>query len=708
MATSSTTSSTSSAAQTTLSALQAKRASAQKIVTSLNAGSGVDVVSLAQGLADAERIPQENMLNGKISKNEARVSGYSAISFMLKGVRDAVTALKDANSFNTSNITNANPSAFGATSTTSAAAGNYAVKVNSLAQPQRSISGGFATALTSLNDGVGFSLSLSVNGGAASSITVAQGADTPQGVVDAINAAKKGVTARLVNTGDAVNPFKIALTSETGAAQNFQLFSPPVKSLRFATPEVALPNTLKLSLSLNGATPFTLLDGGGTTAHTPRSMAAAINAANLPVSARLVYIKADGSELDLAGNDTVPAADLAGDTADRYRVIVTSKTSPPAEVAITSTPVESLYVSPVTFAVTQAASNASLTVDGVDYTRSSNSVTDVINGVTLDLKATTTAASGLTLTRDTAQVKEKITALITAYNEANEILNEVTNPKSELEQYGATLVGDSVARQVKNQLRDMLLGQSSSPGTSVGALWQMGISIDKSGVMSVDSTKLDKALANNFADVVTTFTANQNNRSATSPPVSTSGGFASNLQPLNGGAAFSLTLTGSSGTVGIPVSAAQATPQGVVDAINASNAGYTAQLINDGGATPFKILVMGSVGSSSFSLSASSAGTAVSGLSFSSAGSGIAGDALRKITALLSPTGPLLSQSEGANAQNVKLKASLAALQERMQGVLERYTKQFATMESLVGNINSQKTSLKSSFEGMMAMYTNK
>jgi len=74
----------------------------------------------------------------------------------------------------------------------------------------------------------------------------------------------------------------------------------------------------------------------------------------------------------------------------------------------------------------------------------------------------------------------------------------------------------------------------------------------------------------------------------------------------------------------------------------------------------------------------------------------------------LSSTGALLTQSENANNQAEKLKVTLAALQTRMQGVLDRYTRQFSAMESLVGNINSQKASLKSSFEGMMAMYTNK
>jgi flagellar capping protein FliD len=43
-----------------------------------------------------------------------------------------------------------------------------------------------------------------------------------------------------------------------------------------------------------------------------------------------------------------------------------------------------------------------------------------------------------------------------------------------------------------------------------------------------------------------------------------------------------------------------------------------------------------------------------------------------------------------------------------MTALLSRYTKQFAAMDSLVGNVNSQKTSLKSSFDGMMASYTNK
>jgi len=50
----------------------------------------------------------------------------------------------------------------------------------------------------------------------------------------------------------------------------------------------------------------------------------------------------------------------------------------------------------------------------------------------------------------------------------------------------------------------------------------------------------------------------------------------------------------------------------------------------------------------------------------------------------------------------------LTKLDARMQNLLSRYNKQFASMQSFVGDANAQKTSLKSTFDGMMSIYTNK
>jgi len=262
-----------------------------------------------------------------------------------------------------------------------------------------------------------------------------------------------------------------------------------------------------------------------------------------------------------------------------------------------------------TEASNQAAVDAQVKVDGVSYTRASNTLTDVVKGATFTLKALTPSGSpaSIQLNRDNTAVTTNINTLVSSYNDAMSMLNVVSDPKSTVATYGATLVGDSTVRMVKQQLKSLFFGNSSTPGTSVGALWQMGISVDQTGVLSADSTKLTAALNNNYDDVVKTLTGNQNNVTA-----------------------------------------------------------Y--------GTTP----------------------------------AGIAGDAYRKLDKLLSATGPLMTQSSNATTQNTKYQDDLTKLNTRMDGLLKRYQKQFAAMNSLVGKVNSQKTSLKATFDGMMATYTGK
>jgi len=74
----------------------------------------------------------------------------------------------------------------------------------------------------------------------------------------------------------------------------------------------------------------------------------------------------------------------------------------------------------------------------------------------------------------------------------------------------------------------------------------------------------------------------------------------------------------------------------------------------------------------------------------------------------LGPTGSLATKTNNSNTESDKYRARLVTLQLRMDALLARYQKQFASMDSLVGSVNSQKTSLKATFDGMMATYTNK
>jgi len=164
-ATSALSSSTSAALASSPAALAAaNKASAQKLITSLNAGSGVDVSALAQNLVDAERAPQENAIKAKITKNESRISGYSALSFVLDGVKTALTALKDQNSFSSLVANNTNTSAFSVTAAATAVEGSHSVNVLQLAKAQRTVTEGLASPTASLNGGKAITFSLTVGG----------------------------------------------------------------------------------------------------------------------------------------------------------------------------------------------------------------------------------------------------------------------------------------------------------------------------------------------------------------------------------------------------------------------------------------------------------------------------------------------------------------------------------------------------------------
>jgi len=159
----SSTSNTSTTAAGTTTAAQvaaANKASAQKIISSLSAGSGVDVASLAQNLVEAERAPQANAINAKITKNDNKVSGLSAVMFMMSELKNTLSAVKDKDSFNSVSASNSNSSAVTVTASTAAVVGSHDVVVNALSSAQRSLSAGFASSSTPLNAGGDFALTL--------------------------------------------------------------------------------------------------------------------------------------------------------------------------------------------------------------------------------------------------------------------------------------------------------------------------------------------------------------------------------------------------------------------------------------------------------------------------------------------------------------------------------------------------------------------
>ena len=76
-----------------------------------------------------------------------------------------------------------------------------------------------------------------------------------------------------------------------------------------------------------------------------------------------------------------------------------------------------------------------------------------------------------------------------------------------------SLVGNSIVGSVRSQIRQLITSNSSTPAGGLTALRDIGFTLDQKGVLSIDKTKLESALQNNFDKVVTLITGNRENQS---------------------------------------------------------------------------------------------------------------------------------------------------------------------------------------------------
>jgi flagellar hook-associated protein 2 len=152
---------------------------------------------------------------------------------------------------------------------------------------------------------------------------------------------------------------------------------------------------------------------------------------------------------------------------------------------------------------TSAAQSALLTVNGIAVTSNGNNVSGAVQGVTLDLAQV--GASTVSVTRDTAAVKDAVNAFVKAYNELNKTMKDLTSYDPETKRAGV-LVGDTTVRSIQTQLRQQL-GQAVGGLGKLTTLSQVGISFQRDGNLAVDSSKLNKAITDNYSDIGGLFAA---------------------------------------------------------------------------------------------------------------------------------------------------------------------------------------------------------
>lgn len=224
------------------------------------------------------------------------------------------------------------------------------------------------------------------------------------------------------------------------------------------------------------------------TSPTPEAIASAVNEAGLGYSAKLIDTGAD---------------------IDPYVIVFEGITG--SDNAFTIDAIDSISGSPaqgfsIASQVTTAA-DANLTLNGVSITRSSNSITDLVDGATIDLMQTYAGTANISVVADTTAAKSALTDLVASYNSTFDLLEQLSSIESSEDELVGSLATDTNFRSMISSIRRVITSESSTSSGSMTHLSSMGVSMTREGTLSVDETILDKALSSNFDDLVLSLTA---------------------------------------------------------------------------------------------------------------------------------------------------------------------------------------------------------
>ena len=213
-----------------------------------------------------------------------------------------------------------------------------------------------------------------------------------------------------------------------------------------------------------------------------------------------------------AGNPGISATVLQG--SDGAHLLLSSSQSGAANTIQVSEPDGGTGLASLTYGTgntanyTQeaAAQDAAFSISGVNFTSATNTVSDALGGVTLNLLSTTTTPTTLTVGTDTGTVATNISAFVSAYNTLQSTLSSLAGFDASSNTAGP-MMGSAVLTGMQNQIQHALYSVVNTGSGTYNTLASVGITTQADGTLSVNSARLNAALGTNFSAVSQLFTA---------------------------------------------------------------------------------------------------------------------------------------------------------------------------------------------------------
>jgi flagellar hook-associated protein 2 len=151
----------------------------------------------------------------------------------------------------------------------------------------------------------------------------------------------------------------------------------------------------------------------------------------------------------------------------------------------------------LTLDTVQAAQNALLKVDDLEVTRQTNTIADVIPGVTLNLTGQTNITTNVNFVQDASAATTKIQSFITAYNDVVTLLNAQLRPDPNAESSSDALAGTYLL-SLQRDMHSLLGDKVNSAGTTQ-MLSDLNVSLQSDGTLALDLVSFQKTFADSVA-----------------------------------------------------------------------------------------------------------------------------------------------------------------------------------------------------------------
>jgi flagellar hook-associated protein 2 len=470
--------------------------------------SGIDTESIIAQLVKLQQQPIAVMQQHQQTIQQQQTA-LNQVSALISGVQAAAGALDSTTGFTQVTSTNSDDTVAKITASSGAQTGPHSLQVIQIASTQKLGS----TTLSSTTDGLGVDGQIVLNGRAVK----VSSTDSLQTLVSNINGAQTGVNASIVSP--AVGQYRLVLTSANsgtagaislsdvaggtilkttlgligGAASVFNPVTNGAASILFDDSATSVGTLVGLAsppagnISINGVAVTQPIDLG---TDSLAAIAAKINNSSIPGVTASVVTKVDPitqknrQQLQITGASGTPAFTDDNNVLSTLGVVQSAPTSQLA-----------------------SATDAKFNLDGISITRSSNTVTDVLSGVSIQLaKDTGSPTTQFSVDPDITGMKSSIGGLVSAYNQLVTSYGNLASFDPDTLK-GGILFGDVTTQTAIDQITDALTSPVKGLTGDYTALAQVGITLDKTGQLSVDDAQLTAALQKDQAAVSRVFKA---------------------------------------------------------------------------------------------------------------------------------------------------------------------------------------------------------